>query len=320
MLKLTPVFTMLLAALSPLSVASPAFNSDFPSQVAHEVQSPTPLTSSQRGLITGIQYIFIDGTMGEIWKSNFGPAEKVLTSQWAGSESAIIRPYSPNTIPENAEILFQQIRDLRKNSSKKKAILIAHSKGATEVLLMALRHPELSTELGVVAYGLASGPFGGTDVIDYLSESCADWNPTCALLAKMLPSLRNFIPSIMRPLFAEALLKLSEEDRKVLEPQVFYVRTQMQNTDVTSTLYATHLYLTLAHPEEGPNDGLIPTANERLFEVAPNGQSTSEVFGTDLGIMIGDHNSLLNGAATNASLHYREGFFRSLVERMLFGE
>jgi pimeloyl-ACP methyl ester carboxylesterase len=210
--------------------------------------------------------------------------------------------------------------NLRKNSSKKNAVLIAHSKGATEVLLMALKHPELSTQLGVVAYGLTSGPFGGTDVIDYLSESCADWNPSCDLLDKMLPSLRNFIPSVMRPIFTEALLKLSNEDRKVLEPQVFYVRTHMQNNDVTSPLFATHLYLTLAHPEEGPNDGLIPTANERLFEVASNGQPTDQVFGTDLGIMIGDHNSLLNHAATNASLHYREGFFRSLVERMLFGE
>jgi pimeloyl-ACP methyl ester carboxylesterase len=310
------IFTLLFAALS----MSPAYSSDFPSQVVHEVKSPTSLTGSQLGLITGIQYIFVDGTLGEVWKSNFGPAEKVLNTQWLGSESAIIRPYSPNTIPENAEILFQQISDLRRNSSKEKAVLIAHSKGATEVLLMALKHPELSTQFGIIAYGLISGPFGGTDVIDYLSKSCADWNPTCDLMDKMFPSLRNFIPSIMRPIYADALLELSDEDREILEPQVFYVRTQMQDTDVTSTLYATHLYLTLAHPEEGPNDGLIPTANERLFEVAPNGQPTDQVFGTDLGVMIGDHNSLLNHSITNASLQYREGFFRSLVERMLFGE
>jgi pimeloyl-ACP methyl ester carboxylesterase len=310
------IFSTLLVVFFAFA-ATPALSADFQAQVMQEVASPAPLTDAQLETINNTQYIFIDGTLGEVWQSNFDPAEKVLNTTWTGAEGVIIRPHTPNTIPDNAEILFNQIVGLRSTSKFEKAVIIAHSKGSAEVLLMALRHPELSTQYGIVGYGLVAGPYAGTDVIDYVENACANPNAACNYLDKELPFLRSFTPSVIKPIFQEALMNLSESDRLVLEPQIFYIRLQMPDDDVISPLYATHLYLSLAHPEEGPNDGLIPTANERLFEIDSSGNSTQDVFGTDLGIMIGDHNSVTNKAFTTSTLQYREAFFRSLAERML---
>jgi hypothetical protein len=157
---------------------------------------------------------------------------------------------------------------------------------------------------------------GGTDVIDYLQTfTCKIGAPFCRVLNDQFPFLATFVPSIIVPIFSEALAGVSDEARGNFENEFFYVRTQMEDSDVTSPLYATHLYLSF-HQGEPQNDGLIPTAHEMLWE---NTSGNSRLLGTDLGVMIGDHNSLLNKAMLPSTDLYRQAFFRALVERMLFG-
>jgi pimeloyl-ACP methyl ester carboxylesterase len=286
---------------------------DFQSAVLREESAPHALNHEALQNLRTTQFIFIDGTLGELWKSNFDPAMQVLNSQWSGVSGAVIRPHTPNTIPENAEVLFRQISQIISQSGKAKTVIIAHSKGGAEVLLMALRHPELVTQLGVVAYGIVSAPIAGTDVIDYVENSCVIANPICDELNRELPSLQTFTPSVIQPIYLDALSGLRAGDRAAVESKLFYVETRMSNADVLSPLYATHAYLSWVHGEV--NDGLIPTANEVLYEDGFAGHSRA--FGTNLGVMSGDHNSLLNEAEMPATLKYREAFFRALTERML---
>jgi pimeloyl-ACP methyl ester carboxylesterase len=298
-----------------LGFASFTHAEDFRTRVLDSESTPMVLNPDQIIELNSLQFIFVDGTFGELFQSNFDPALGVVQNEWPNAETVVIRPQTRNDIPTNSEILFSEIKTYRQNSLKKNAVIIAHSKGAAEITLMALDHPELISEMGVIGYGMVSGPIGGTNIVDFVGDECAIGTPLCVLLNDKLPFLRTFTPDIIQPIFAGALSSLTPDARANFAAKVFFVRTEMQDRDLISPLYATHLYLSL-HEHEMNNDGLIPTENELLWD-ATNG---SRVVGTDLGVMFGDHNSLLNKAMDNSTGLYRQAFFRTLVARMLFGE
>ena len=277
----------------------------FEGQVQRAVANPKTLSSAELTQLQSVQYILVDGIFGGFFLTNLLPAKSLIENDWKNSDTALIRPLTKNPVVVNAEILYQQIKTLRMNSPHSNAVILAHSKGAAEVTLMMFRHPDLASEYGVQTIEAVSGPLQGTDLTDLITEDCPTMNPICSYLNGLLPSLQSFIPSVIKPLYQTAYDALSDADRTMLESRFFYVRTLMSDLDVTSPLMIPHLYL--SSKENVPNDGLIPTASERL-------EINHQVFGKDLGIMHGDHNSLLNSSLDPSTLNYRQTFFRVLME------
>lgn len=261
------------------------------------------------------QFIFVDGIFGDYLKQNFGPAFHHLDSEHPAAEKIVIRPKTDNAIEVNAELTFQKINEFRFTSAKKKTVIVAHSKGGAETLVMLLRHPEAIRLWGLEKVVLVSAPLAGTDVIDVVQHFCADVpKSTCDELYQRLPVLDAFTPVKMKALVTESMNRPSSADRALLESKIYYVRTQMKETDFYSPLYFPHTYLSLIHPEEKQNDGIIATRNELIYEHGFDGTDGDHVFGTDLGIFMGDHNSLLNSTSFQNTEAKRQLFFKNLLQ------
>jgi hypothetical protein len=297
--KIIPLFI----AIS-ISAQSALATSFIQGKLDTELQSPTPLTSAQLAQVQSVQFIFVDGIFGDVFKSNFHPAIEVLTGDWNVSDYAVFTPDTRNTMPDNADILYSEISKVRASSPHAEAVLTAHSKGATEVLLMLLRHPELVTKMGIKTVNLVSGPHEGTDIIRYFDQ-CSDLDFICHSLNGFMPSIESLMPSTIIPIEMAALNNLDAPTRQELAKHFFYVETLMANDDFASPLLIPHFYMNnIGEPD---NDGLIPTISE-VF--TPNGQ----VFGNDLGVMPGNHNSLLSRAITPGNKTYRHAFFQVLIK------
>lgn len=299
--------------------ASSTFAGELEDLTQRELASPHLVTTRELKSIQATQFIFVDGIFGDFYHGNFKPAEQVLREDYQ-TEGTTLVPQSVVPIQDNSEIIFSRVRDLREASGKSQAILMGHSKGAGELMYMLLRHPEVVRNMGISAIGIISAPLAGTRVVGFIDTMCANEGPhsLCHFLNVLFPSLESFRPEFIQPLYSEALERLSSLDRALIGSKIFYVRTQMPKDDFNSPLYLPNLWMRTSHPEDGPNDGAIPTKNQIMYE---NGFNPNDpVFGTDLGIMMIDHNGLMNRARTPASLRYRESFFKILTRKLLFAQ
>jgi hypothetical protein len=313
--------SLFLALFAGFSVSASSFagvsqEGELQRQVESQLANPVSLTAQELGTVQGKQYIFVDGFLGELFKSNFVPAVNLIQKDWQDSDTVVIRPSTRDAIWDGAESLYTQIKTIRAsaamNSPGKEAVIIAHSKGGAEITLMILRHPDVIAQMGITRVAIIAAPIGGTNLVDIVQSHSSFEDPISLYFDKMIPSLHSFLPEVLRPVFADALSKLSIEEKITLKKSFFYVRLQMSDTDLTSPLYFGHTYMSLLHFGDGPNDGLIPTENEKLID------EDGEVFGTDLGVMNGDHNSLLSNSPFKKTVNYRQTFFETLIRDILF--
>jgi hypothetical protein len=315
-----------LAVLASFTLASGVFTTknasagELQDQTAQELASPRTFTSAEIRTIQATQFIFIDGMFGDHYRENFDPAVAILNDEWH-AENTVLFPRSLNSMPTNSEILYEEIKTLRKNSKKSQAILITHSKGAAEVMMMLLHHRDVVSDLGFTEFLEISSPLGGTNIVEFLNTLCKgdDSNTeACTLLNADFPSAEGFASEVVQPIYEAGLAALSPTEKSALQAKTYYVETEMPDNDFSSPLFTPHIWMEVSHPEDGPNDGAIPTKYQILQENG-FGANAGPVLGTDLGIMSGDHNSLMNKAKTPAELSFRQAFFRVLVNRVLLG-
>jgi hypothetical protein len=313
------VFTSLILGSSFLSMGD-ATAGELQDQAAQELTTPRNFTPAELRTIQATQFIFIDGMFGDHFKENFEPAVAVLNTEWH-AENTVIFPRSLNSMPTNSEILYQEVKTLRKNSKKKQAILITHSKGAAETMMMLLQHPDVVSDLGFTQFLQISSPLGGTNIVEFVNTLCngSEGNhEPCTMLNSDFPSAEGFASEVVQPIYTAGLAALTPAEKSALQSKTYYVETQMPDDDFRSPLFTPHLWMEVSHPEDGPNDGAIPTKYE-LMQEKGFGPEAGPVFGTDLGIMMGDHNSLMNKAKTPAELAFRQAFFKVLINRVLLG-
>ena len=158
------VLSVLGSVMAGIGVSSSAHAGLLQDQAAEELANPRTFSPSEMRTIQATQFIFVDGMFGDHYKENFDPAVGVLNDEWH-VENTVLFPRSLNAMPTNSEIIYQQIKTLRKNSKKKQAILIAHSKGATEVMMMLLHHPDVVSKMGFTNFLQISSPLGGTNIV-----------------------------------------------------------------------------------------------------------------------------------------------------------
>jgi hypothetical protein len=299
-----------------LAVGANAFGNQFQTQVSQEQTAPRVLSASEITTLQDTQFIFIDGTFGDFYKANFKPAIHVLTHEWKSSDYAYITPRTDNDIPTNAEITFQTIVKLRAQSTKKNAVIISHSKGGAETFLMVMHHPELIHSMGVTKILLVSSTLAGTEITNFIEDECGTPSAACTYLHQKMPFLSTFKADVIKPIILDAYSAMTVAEKQAFSSRLYYLRTEMSDLDFKSPLYIPHVYLSMQAGDK-MNDGVVPTKSQIFYE---NGyDESSPVFGTDLGIASGDHNSLFNYAKTSAEENYRDAVFRTAAESILFG-
>jgi hypothetical protein len=318
---------MVVLAGSFLFLVSQLSHADLKSRFQEELLStgsvacPSKVCPSQK-LLESYQYILIDGFLSENTQKNFLPAVKVFQTQWNISDFTVLRPSSYKSIPENAEIVYNTLMNLRATSPHKKAIIIAHSKGATETFLALLHHPELIKEKGVTDFITVDGCIAGTPLADIWTYFCKDppkfqlsemnaemeqqRNYFCEYAKKWDSPLRSMKPNIVKPLIASALAGTSREDLSAYTNHFWTIEGAWPKiSEEWKTFFIfPHLYLQYMY---GDNDGVIPTANQRF----PEG------FGHSMGVFPTDHGGLTNIADTPQKELAREAFIRAVFREVL---
>ena len=131
--------------------------------------SPFPCPSAQcptEQQILSYQYIFVGGFLVDHFRLSFKPMIKVLSQDFGVKDLELVTPSSSISIQKNVEYLSQQILALRKSNPKKKALIVAHSKGGVESLLMALRYPQFIESGMITDVVLLDGALQGSPLAD----------------------------------------------------------------------------------------------------------------------------------------------------------
>jgi hypothetical protein len=160
-----------------LLLASSLTRADLLERVKEELQTDKtyPCMSQDcppQEAVESFQFIFIGGFLSDQLK-DVSSVSSVIKNKFKISDSFAIKPDSRNPIPKNANILYEQVLNLRAQSPHKKAIIFAFSKGGAETLLMVLQHPELVTSGLISDVVTINGALGGTPLADLWKERCA---------------------------------------------------------------------------------------------------------------------------------------------------
>ena len=215
-------------------------------------------------------FVLVAGLNNEQVSAYFHSFETYLKSR-GHDHITILKPSSLNTVSENnLRRKFLSLYELHREP----LVIFAHSKGALETAqTLALNPQDFPVEIVELAV-YANTPFQGSP---YMAESIREfeaqwgqfgnqWNPV------YLNALR-----VMKSLSTESILTLKLKDDS-LSGRTYFLRTQKDAQKVSAVLKKSAEFLK-AH---GPNDGLIPVANQRIPD-----------FGSDLGIHTGiDHTDL----------------------------
>jgi len=294
---------------------------DFKQRVQEEVSASKayPCASAvcpSQDEVSQYQFIFVEGFLGSATVQNFIPLENVLQNDFQVDDFTIVIPRSANSIATNAPLVREAVLDFRRRSPEKKSILIAHSKGAAEALLMVLQHPELITDGLISEVVLVDGAFNGTPLaylwqdfchLGRMTEIAAKDLDLCRILMSWTDGVNSMKPNRIRPIMAQAIASISEGTKSSIGKHLWSIHCQFGDlrTQWKSKLAIPWAYLKLY----GDNDGVILTADENL--------QTSLGIGTDLGLFFSDHMSLLSGTSVAELETEREGFARALIRQMV---
>jgi pimeloyl-ACP methyl ester carboxylesterase len=271
---------------------------------------PTPAQISQ------YQFIFIEGFLARPNGRNFVPLETVIKDQFNDNDYMRLLPSSANSISTNVPIIYNQIQAFRAKSPQKKAILVAHSKGAAETLLIALLHPEIFTNGLISEMVFVDGAFNGTPLTYLWNDLChlgrmpevaTEDLDLCHIIAGWADGVNSMKPTNIKPIIAKAISAVRGEDIALVNKHLWSVQSQFGDlkTEWKSKLLIPWGYLKIF----GDNDGVILTKDENL-------EKTWNL-GTNLGVFFADHTSLLGGSSVASAESEREGFARALVREMV---
>ncbi len=116
------------------------------------------------------RYVFVVGFQNERMPGYFTQNAHELRAQGVPRSAIhVLRPSSHQTIDASREVVIDALHDFAAEGPER-LVVIAHSRGACDVLAFALAEPDFVRE-HVEALFLVQGPFGGTPVADYVTGS-----------------------------------------------------------------------------------------------------------------------------------------------------
>jgi predicted alpha/beta hydrolase family esterase len=108
---------------------------------------------------------FLNETMVGYFKDNVSALKKNGVTE---DHILVVKPPSKNSIEKNSEFLGSQLQQFISRGPEP-LVIIAHSKGANEVLIWALQNPEFVRD-HVRAIFMVQGAFGGSRLADFIEH------------------------------------------------------------------------------------------------------------------------------------------------------
>ncbi|WP_165226722.1 lipase family alpha/beta hydrolase [Aquisphaera insulae] len=187
----------------------------------------------------------------------------------------VIHPDSTRTIRENADDLRARIHAIAAKGPEK-LVLIAHSRGACDVLAFALQDAAFVNDR-VDAMFLVQGPFGGSGVADYAAGDGPEADGQMPLLPRIaVRAGRKIEATLADPGRHRAIAELSHESCSqlwaeliaghgdalaVVSPRTFYITSRTTTAKHPALQRVTASYL---HAYYGPNDGLVALEDQDI--------------------------------------------------------
>lgn len=232
--------------------------------------------------------VYVSGFLHEVLPFQFIKNKEALKELGVQAFTEIY-PSSHQSASENARVLSETMLGLFSKGNNKgegkglPIIIIAHSKGAAESLLMAIQYPGLVTsgiiEKVVTIQAGISTPLA--ELADIGQQVCGPKLSPCGFVRNVfkdgLESLREKNSSLM---FSQSIKNLQQSGHfHAVSKAIFYVRSsQTVVTGLAPSLVGTYKYLN----KFGQNDGVINVEKQKL-----------DGLGNDLGIISADHADLV---------------------------
>jgi hypothetical protein len=306
MLRTRTYARLLLVAAFSLPLAALA---DLPAKFAEELAldpDQVPIAATVQASVGMTPVVMIAGILNETAPDYFLDSVDSLSKDFSQTNVLRLFPSSFKTIEDNAKIVAEQVRKAWEDFGKKPILVIAHSKGAAEILLATLHDPSLIRDGIIDRLVLIQPALGGSYIADMLlDDEAGDWPAAKPFnwLFKHWGGLWSLTTAQDRMRFSDALAATSDADRALISPRVFYVRAFQDAKKVSPELQLMHLFVQAHY---GDNDGVLMPGDE----VLPN-------FGNDLGIVDSDHFGLtVHGANVAAPDSYRRAFTRALLREL----
>jgi pimeloyl-ACP methyl ester carboxylesterase len=222
-------------------------------------------------------------------------------------------PSSHKTIDENADEVRARFLEIARQGPER-LVIIAHSRGACDVLAFALRDPEFVSKR-VAALFLLQGPFGGTALADYVRGEGPPMD------RQMRPMHRVVIGSLgasarlsMKRGNHGGLADLTRSESThywsqmldehldaipIVGPKTFFIQSESPSARLGLFRRAAGWYLTTY---DGPNDGVVAVDDQCL-----------KGLGTCLGILDCGHIDLTVRKGGKARKHLRGALVQSVI-------
>ena len=270
------ILTVLLTAFAPPERPVVLTSARFQANFAHAAESRSSFPPSVTRTAEKYRYVFVGGFLSERMPGYFATNAKELRGMGVPRKAIhFILPSSHETIEGNATEVRSKFEEIAA-SGDEKLVVIAHSKGACDVLAFALRNPVFVRD-HVQALFLLQGPFGGTSIAEYLSGEGAE--PDAAIprrsrtVLNALGRIETYVlgkgkhgglagmtPDASRA-FWEAHLKNHSDAIAVVGPKTYYVTSATAPSHLRFVQQAMGWYLQV---EVGPNDGVVAIRDQSL--------------------------------------------------------
>lgn len=247
-----------------------------------------------------LHVVFVTGFFNEAFSDYFEDNLETMRDDLGIDTLTVVRPPSWEGLHANAAWLHEVLLNKYAEGGSKPLVIVSHSKGAAEIALMLMEHPEFARK-ALAKAALIQAAMGGSHIADLLGIG----GPLANLfLERTWPGLASLRTKDSRRIFGEATSRLSEHDRLAISEKVSFVRSYQKSGTVTEGLKATHAYLS---DHFGPNDGLLLPEDQILPGL-----------GRDLGALDADHSDLVFSESwSDASRHTRHAFTRALLRQIL---
>lgn len=261
------------------------------------------------------RYVFVGGFRGEGMRDQFARNARDLRARGIPKRSIhVVAPSSHKTVEENAVAIRDKFAEIA-NRGPERIVVIAHSRGACDVLAFALENPEF-VERRIEAMFLVQGPFGGSGLADFVM---GDGPPIDRALRAVPRTITRLIGGFERWLvrrgrhgglasltmersraYWASAIETKSNAVRVVGPKTFYIEGETEPSRLRLVLRATAAYLTLHY---GPNDGVVARGDQSLPAV-----------GTSLGVFhVGHSDFTRNQPGSRAGKRSRKALMDAIV-------
>jgi pimeloyl-ACP methyl ester carboxylesterase len=236
-----------------------------------ELTSPQDSSLLQQYL-SNRQVVFVTGILPGISQRYF--ADNVDSVHWElhAASTKVFSPQSNRSIDQGSDWLYSVLKPLLTKTPRRPMILIGHSKGGVEAILVALKYPELMEKGKIEKIIAIQSPVRGTPVVQYAQGV----HPQIYRLWKQ--GLDSLSEKNVQEIIGRHWLKLTDKQKERIRKRIYFVRSAASLSEIDVRMKW------LAKQIPNPNDGVVPTANQKNDEL-----------GIDLGILHADHAALVTG-------------------------